>query len=152
MRLVPPRLWLLAFVGFFLMIGAWSLAAPYDGSPDEVDHVIRAVGVVSGEVAPEPTEAKRGSGAFQTVPTGLVRTNCWAFDPTKTAACVVPPDADSTPVSVPTGAGRYHPAYYAIIGWPLKRWPGWSGVLVARLLSAAISAAFLASAFVSIMR
>lgn len=153
MRLSPPRLWLLAFAGFFLMMGAWAVAAPYDGSPDEHDHVFRAVGVVSGEVAPPPEAAVRGSGAFQTVPNGLIRgAGCWAFNPAQNASCAVPPDADSTPVIVGSGAGRYHPAYYAIVGWPLKWWPGWPGVLLARLLSAAMSAAFLAAAFVGIIR
>ncbi|MHC8503382.1 DUF2142 domain-containing protein [Pseudonocardia artemisiae] len=134
------------------MIASWSLAAPYDGSPDEFDHVVRAVGVVSGEVAPPEADAKRGTGAFQTVPAGLVRANCWAFDPMKSAACAEPPSADATPVVAPSGAGRYYPAYYAVVGLPLKWWPGWSGLLIARLLSGALSAALLAGALVSIVR
>jgi hypothetical protein len=134
------------------MIAAWSLAAPYDGTPDEIDHIVRAVGVVSGDLAPSPAAAKRGSGAFQTVPAGLVRPNCWAFDPTRSAACAVPPSSDSNPVSAPTGAGRYHPAYYAIVGWPLVWWPGWPGVLMARLVSGAMAAALLAGALASITR
>jgi hypothetical protein len=38
----PLRLWFLAFVGFGLTIGAWALAAPYDGSGDESWHTLRA--------------------------------------------------------------------------------------------------------------
>jgi len=143
---------LLGFTAFLLMIGAWSLAAPYDGSPDELDHIVRAVGIVSGDVTPEPAAAKHGSGAFQTVPSGLVRANCWAFQPTRSAACAVPPGADRTPVVAATGAGRYYPAYYAIVGWPLHWWPGWSGVFVARLLSGALAAALLAGALAAIAR
>lgn len=146
------RIGCLAFIGFFLMIAGWSLAAPYDGSPDEIDHIVRAVGVVSGEVAPPPADAKRGTGAFQTVPRGLLRTNCWAFDPTRSAACAIAPDSDRTPVSAPSGAGRYFPPYYAVVGWPLSWWPGWLGVLSARLVSGAMAAAFLAGAVAVIAR
>lgn len=152
MRFSPPKLWLIAFTGFALMIGGWSLAAPYDGSPDEIDHVVRAVGVVSGDVTPPAAAAKHGTGAFQTVPAGLVRTNCWAFDPAKSAACAVPPSADSAPTVAPTGAGRYHPAYYAVVGWPLKWWPGWTGLLLARMVSGLLAAAFLAGAFTALAR
>jgi hypothetical protein len=146
------RLGLLAFVGFFLMIAAWSFAAPYDGTPDEQAHIVRAAGVDSGQVAPAPAAAVRGSGAFQTVPRGLVRTNCWAFHQDKSAACATPPSADRTLVTAPTGAGRYNPAFYALVGWPLRLWPGWPGVLLARLICAAASAALLAAAFVGALR
>src|SRR5436190_21025572 len=69
----PYRLWIVAFVGFFLTIGAWALAAPYDASADEHDHVYRAAAIWGGDVAPQPAAAVRGSGAFVTVPGGLVR-------------------------------------------------------------------------------
>jgi hypothetical protein len=144
-------MWVLAFLGFLLMIGAWSVAAPYDGTPDEREHIVRAAGVAAGQVAPKPAAAKKGSGAFQTVPRGLIREQCWQFKPAKPASCAVPPGSDSTPVRAGTGAGRYHPVYYALVGWPLQLWPGWSGVLLARLIGAAISAALLASAFIVIM-
>jgi hypothetical protein len=113
---------------------------------------VRAVGVVSGEIAPPEADAKRGTGAFQTVPRGLVRANCWAFDATKSAACAEPPSADPTPVSAPTGAGRYFPPYYAVVGWPLAWWPGYSGLFVARLIGGALSAALLAGAVVAVVR
>jgi hypothetical protein len=151
-RLGSIRLWCVAFLGFLLMIGGWSLAAPYDGSPDEIDHVVRAVGVVSGELTPPAADAKRGTGAFQTVPSGLVRQNCWAFDPSRSASCAEPPNSDRTPVVAPSGAGRYFPAYYALVGWPLAWWPGWGGLLAARLIGAALSAAFLAGSVVTIVR
>ncbi|WP_074309719.1 DUF2142 domain-containing protein [Micromonospora cremea] len=149
-RAVPGlrRVWILAFVGFLLIFGAWSAAAPYDGTPDEREHVVRAAGVAAGQIAPPPAAAKKGSGAFQRVPAGLVRAQCWQFKPQRSAACAVPPGSDDTLVRTGTGAGRYHPVYYAVVGWPLTIWPGWSGVLLARLISAAISAALLAGAFV----
>lgn len=146
------RLGLLAFAGFFLMIAAWSLAAPYDGTPDEQAHVIRAAGVAEGQVAPPPAVAIRQSGAFQEVPQGLVRTNCWAFHEDTPASCATPPGSDRTLVKAATGAGRYNPIFYAAVGWPLRLWPGWPGLIIARLLGAAGSAALLAGAFVSALR
>ncbi|MBT8224868.1 MAG: DUF2142 domain-containing protein [Dactylosporangium sp.] len=147
------RSWALAFVAFFLAIGAWSIAAPYNAIPDEQDHIIRAAGVVSGQIAPDPTDAVRGSGAFQTVPAGLIRDDgCWMFDSTVSAACAPGAGSDRTLVEVGSGAGRYHPAYYAIVGLPLRLLPGWPGVILARLISAALTAALLAGALVTILR
>src|SRR5436190_6470456 len=41
------RSWLVAFLAFFLVFGAWGVAAPFDGPADEVQHSIRAAGVGS---------------------------------------------------------------------------------------------------------
>jgi predicted membrane protein DUF2142 len=144
--------WLLAFIAFFLAAGAWSVAAPYDGTPDEEDHVLRAAGVAAGQVAPPPVNAVRGGGAFQTVPRSLVRPNCFYFKSEVSAACAAPPGGDATPVRVASAAGRYHPLYYALVGWPLRLWPDWTGILLARLVSAALSAALLATALVDAAR
>jgi hypothetical protein len=148
------RPWTLVFLALFLMFGAWSLAAPYDGTPDEMEHLLRAAGVAAGELTPPPAETATGAGAVavQTVPDGLVRQNCWRFKRERSAACARPPSADRTPVKAVTAAGRYHPAYYALVGWPLRLWPGWSGVLVARLISAAVSAALVACALLVTVR
>ncbi len=47
--------WLFAFLGFFLVLGAWSVAAPYSGTPDEQDHILRAYGVATGQVVLDPS-------------------------------------------------------------------------------------------------
>jgi len=126
------RLWAGAFAGFFLIFGAWAFAAPYDGPPDEVQHVIRAAGVVSGQVAPEPAildnwdgRGSRGVGAYQRVPEGLHSpATCWGFNPDKPANCQTP--IHGGPVAeVPTSAGRYNPTYYALVGLPVRLWPCW---------------------------
>jgi hypothetical protein len=151
----PRRLgWLLAFLGFFLIIGAWATAAPYDGTPDEQHHIIRAAGVASGQVMAAPEEhAVRDGGAYQDVPASLIRRpNCFAFHPDQSATCSVEPGGDRTVTHVGTAAGRYHPGYYAIVGWPLALWPDWTGILLARLISAALCAALLANALTDAMR
>jgi hypothetical protein len=156
---IPPHrrglaLWAVAFVGYFLAIAGWALAAPYNASSDEHEHVYRAAGVAVGEFAPTPSAAVRGGGATQTVPRGLVRHEdfCWQFNPVASAACATPPSGDSTPVRVGSGAGRYFPVYYAAVGLPLAHLPGWGGLYLARLIGGAAGAALLAGAVVAIVR
>ncbi|WP_412539844.1 DUF2142 domain-containing protein [Longispora sp. K20-0274] len=151
------RPWLLAFLGFFLLFGAWSFAAPFDGPADEVQHVIRAVGVVSGQVAPAPATVKDGlgndgMGAYQEVPRGLLNpAKCWGFNPGKSVACAKP--LSGGPIErVPTSAGRYNPAYYAVVGLPLRISPNWTGLVLSRLISSVLSALLLASAFTTLLR
>lgn len=147
------RWWLGGFAVLFLLFAAWSLAAPYDGTPDEYAHVVRAAGVAGGQIAPRPVAAVQGAGAFQVVPAGLVRkTECWKLHPKVPASCARPPGSDRTPRRVATPAGRYQPGYYALVGLPLRLWPGMPGLLLARLISAAASAALLAAALQAILR
>ncbi|BFV58771.1 hypothetical protein KCMC57_up38750 [Kitasatospora sp. CMC57] len=140
------RSWWTAFIGFFLLCAGWALAGPYDASPDEAQHIVRAAGVARGEFAPKPEAADMGTGAFQNIPKSLVRQNCWYFEPSKSAACAEAPGGDQQVERVATRAGRYNPVYYAVVGWPLNPWPNWVGVTLARLINAALVAALLASA------
>ena len=140
---LPP--WLLAFAGFFLLGGAWAIAAPYEGTPDEADHTYRAVGIAyGGWIAKD--------GIWQTVPRSLLSPRCWAGKPTQPANCSPEPGGDASTRRTATAAGRYNPAYYAVIGWPLRLWPSWTGILLARLLSVALVAALLGGALHSALR
>ncbi|WP_432973380.1 DUF2142 domain-containing protein [Dactylosporangium sp. CA-233914] len=154
------RSWLVAFVAFFLVFGAWCFAAPFDGPADEVQHSIRAAGVASfdpGQIFARPAVVpdafgKPGMGAYQRVPVGMdAHAVCFGFKPHVSAACAT--GLSGGPVGeVSTSAGRYNPLYYFAVGVPLRLWPNWGGLLVARLISSAICAALLASAFVSLLR
>ncbi|WP_326560830.1 DUF2142 domain-containing protein [Micromonospora sp. NBC_01796] len=150
-----PRLWSLAFAGFFLVITGWSLASPYNGNADEIAHIYRAYGVVSGDVFLKPEAASLGTGAFHKVPASLVKAAdiCWQMRPEVSAACAKAPDGrDLTPVEVGNPAGRYNPVYYAAVGLPLKIWPDMRGVMGVRLLTGLVAAALLAFAVVCIVR
>lgn len=141
------RIWVVGFIGFFLVNAAWALAAPYDGVMDEMEHVFRAAAVVRGELMPPLSSDDYGTGAVVMVPASLVRVNCWAGRAgARPATCASEPGGDRRLVSTVSRTGRYHPAYYALVGWPLRWWPNWPGVMLARLLSAALVAAFLAAA------
>ncbi|MEU6036221.1 DUF2142 domain-containing protein [Actinomadura sp. NPDC047616] len=159
----PSRLIaILAFVGFFAVGGGWAIAMPWDGGPDEQAHITRAAGVVGGDVAapPEyltvPGFSRPLPGTHQTVPSGVLRKSpaCFAFKPEQPASCLDETASAPRPHAPADGfsaTGRYHPTYHAVVGWPLRLWPDDTGLLLARLLSAALSAAFLAAATYSVL-
>ena len=135
---------MLPFAGFFLLFAAWAIATPYDGTPDEMRHIQHAYGVASGDIAPAPAKEGKFPGAYHEVPKSLIRSNCFAHHPDQDASCAQPPGGDETPVKTLTPAGRYNPAYYLAVGWPLLLSPDMAGVLLARLVSAALVAALFA--------
>ncbi|MEV4631131.1 DUF2142 domain-containing protein [Micromonospora sp. NPDC049523] len=135
---------MLPFAGFFLLFAAWAVATPYDGTPDEMRHIQHAYGVASGDIAPAPAKEGKFPGAYHEVPKSLIRSNCFAHHPDQDASCVRGPGGDDTLVRVLTPAGRYNPAYYLTVGWPLVLSPNMAGVLLARLVSAALVAALFA--------
>ena len=110
-----------AFLGFLLLGVGWSLAMPYDGPADEMQHVTRAYSLVSGEVVV-------GGDALVTVPGSLAPAGltgeqpCMRWHLETTAACATSPDAhtadSSTLVRTPSGAANYNPLYYALVGLP----------------------------------
>jgi hypothetical protein len=154
------RSWLVTFLAFFLVFGAWGVAAPFDGPADEVQHSIRAAGVGSfdlGQIFAEPRTVpdafgRPGMGAVQRVPVGLdAHAVCWGFDPTKSAACEK--GLSGGPMAqVSTSAGRYNPLFYLVVGPPLRWLPNWGGLVVARLLNGALCAAMCAAAFLALRR
>jgi Predicted membrane protein (DUF2142) len=141
------RLWLLAFAGFCLLHAGWSFATPLNGPPDELQHVIRAAGVVHGELLPGP-----GHPRTQEVPASLDRGWCFPTQVTVPASCEREPGGDQTMRPVHTTAALYNPVYYAVTSWPLRFWPTWSGIMLSRLINGALMAALLACAVVAASR
>ena len=144
------RVWWAALVVFFLLPAAWAMITPYDGAYDEHDHVIRAAGIVRGEIFAPPTNDGQ-NGRYQSVPASLVPPN---FDCLRTgiepATCLGTPTKSRERNEVHTRAGHYNPFYYAIVGWPLLPFPDMTGVYLARLLSSLLCAVLYASALVTI--
>ncbi len=126
------------FAAYFLLFGAWALAMPYNGPPDEMAHIWHGYAAASGHLLPE---IDPGHGALELVPQSLPGDACFFGHPWLTAACSPPPGGDQTLVSVSNAAGRYNPLYYIAVGWPLVISPDMTGVLAARLVSAALCAA-----------
>ena len=137
--------WLAAFLGLFLIGAAWSLALPYDGPPDELQHVLRAYGAVDGQFVSHDGE--------QYVPQSLSPPGigCFRWHADQPADCAA--RAGSVPGSehdfalTKTNASSYSPAYYVLCGWPIYLWPDFKGIIVARLLTAVFMSAVFASAF-----
>lgn len=150
MRGRAVRVGLLALVAFFLMGAAWAIALPSNGTYDENQHIVRAYAVVDGQLLPSgkgvdaaglPAEAFRA-------PRSLLPENSactWQPRPPQPAACQRKV-TDSTRTDMPTQAARYSPVYYALVGLPLRVSPDFTGVVVARLISALLLAMLLASA------
>lgn len=146
------RTWVVAFLGFFLLGAGWALGTPYDGSPDEGDHILRAYGVATGQVLLEPANAALGGGAFVDAPRSLVVDRCWQFKLFQDVSCSGSPGEDQTVESVPTSVGRNSPVYYAFVGVPIAISPDWTGVLLGRLIAVLLSGLLLATALADAMR
>ncbi|WP_035800832.1 DUF2142 domain-containing protein [Kitasatospora mediocidica] len=150
----------MSFLLFFTLAGAWSLATPIAGSPDEPSHIVRAAAVVRGQInGPEVME--RQSVGF--IPTEFANSQfqlpawyreldgvhkCYQ-DQWNPASCAPKISSNPTIEPVTTAAGRYNPFYYLFVGWPSLIVLGPKTIYLMRLASAAFTAALLASAFVT---
>jgi hypothetical protein len=147
---VPSR-WRWTGVGLLLLAltACWSVATPLMSSPDEPSHVVRAAGVVRGQVSLELQEPQ-GGGATPglagrvSLPSDYAASvalpNCFAFQPTQSAACQQDlPAEDGATVEVDTFAGQYPPLYYALVGWPSLLLPAEAGITAMRLASALLT-------------
>ncbi|MEV6526053.1 DUF2142 domain-containing protein [Longispora sp. NPDC051575] len=138
------RVWLLAFLGYLLLGAGWALGVPVNGTYDEVQHIPRAYGVVTGQVYAQ--------GYYFDGPASLLPGELTCFDKDKLAAgCQTPAPAAGTAegdrtVRWPSAAARYSPLYYAAVGVPLAVSPDLGGIIGARVLSAALCALLLAAA------
>lgn len=144
-------------VGFLLLFGvcaAWSYATPIFAAPDEPTHIVRAASVAHGQLI-----GKRISGTANTtvkIPAtiaGAVSARvCYAFQPNVTAACMRPFHTRSGTVGWSTYVGRYPPLYYFLVGLPSTLVHTPAVFYLMRLVSGALSALFLAIAFVAAAR
>lgn len=119
----------------FLQI-AWVFAVPPFRGSDEFDHVYKAAAVARGDWVPSPTAATRGTGAWLDVPADLVEAanaQCEDLPYTKPVDCVGTTDGATTRVA--SGAGRYHPLYYALVGTPALPFDGYAALYVMRLVT-----------------
>jgi hypothetical protein len=145
--------------------GAWALASPPTGVPDERDHAINAAAVARGELVGDAlTPAEKAAlapgrgrkSAYRSVAVPevyrTVNTDCFAFAENATANCLHFDGPDRI-VPVLTPVTWYPPAFYAFVGVIARPFdPGRDALYVMRLASAALMAALLASAVASLRR
>lgn len=146
-RPARPRAWLLFLASwaiFTALAALWSLATPIGASPDEPAHLVKAAAVVRGQILTPENEF----GSVVEVPryvAGAHARTCTAFNDLITADCAKPLDGDPAElVESTTTAGRYNPLYYALVGWPSLVFGTDAGVYAMRIVSGALTSAFLA--------
>src|SRR3954468_1432440 len=144
---------LLAVAGALLVCLAWALSTPVFAYPDEGAHVTRAAAVVDGQVvAPETPLSKEGwpiIRAPNSLAQSIYRARClWSGygHPNVPASCAKPLPPYRRMTEVKNAAGRYEPAYYGVVGWPLRWAPTSNGVYAARVVNAVVCVFLLAVA------
>ena len=155
MTLSPRRTWWLAFAGFAAMMALWALSMPLFSSPDEPSHVVKAAAVVRGQFLGHDQPGKKGATeTFVRVPGDLVGATppCYAGHRSASAACQSTRRQSSATVRAGTLAGHYPPLYYLLVGVGSLLAHGHAALYLMRLISVALSAAFLASAWQSMRR
>lgn len=149
--------WLGVFALFFLLLAAWSLATAPITAPDEAAHVFRAYSIWHGEVV----NATRGSQGLGSPATDVTVSRALAeLDEEVACATGVHPatrpcdsPAPSGPTTrAPSGAARYNPLYYALVGIPSVAVDGRALVYLMRLISIVLCSALCTTAFISACR
>ncbi len=128
---------------------AWILTLPPFRGLDEFDHAYRAAAVAHGEWLPDPVSAANGRGELVTVPRTLVEAAgpvCNSYDYTGPENCAPVTDAGDGMVTVASGAARYNPAFYWVMGTAARPFEGSEALYVMRLTAALLCAAFIALA------
>lgn len=119
-----PRLTVIC--AWTLLIGAWAIGNPPFAAPDERDHYVRALGVMSGDILGEPAPEAAGGKtprqlAWTRQATRSVRVkkelvppeNCYVLDPTASAECLLGATAiEASRLTTPVGT--YQPLPYLL--------------------------------------
>jgi hypothetical protein len=137
--------------GLLLLQLVWIFAVPPFRGSDEFDHAYRAAAVARGEWAASPEAATRGTGAWLHVPDDVVdaaQPQCSDLKYTGPEDCVGS-RVDADTVRVASGAGRYHPFFYALVGAPALPFDGTASLYVMRAMGALLTCGFFLLALVA---
>lgn len=126
----------LLFFAFSAMIAiSWSLANPIFASPDEGQHMIRAEGMVRGQLA--------SPYRVPSLPVGSE--NCFAFHTEISADCMEL-NWSTDLRSISTANDNYPPTFFAVAGLPTRIVKGETGAYAMRILCALLCSTFVALA------
>jgi hypothetical protein len=145
--------WRWVGLGLLLLQLGWVAALPPFGAMDEWDHAYRASAVAHGQWVAPPSDATRGTGAFVSVPTDIVRAaqdECERLRYGGADECIGTTEGDLTEVA--SGAGRYPPLFYALVGWPSLFLDGAGALYGMRLVGLLLCGALLLASFRSLAR
>ncbi|MEZ5342987.1 MAG: DUF2142 domain-containing protein [Acidimicrobiales bacterium] len=138
-----------SFSVFFVVISLWSGSVPMFGSPDETAHMVRAAGLVRGQV-----DGVKGADDLirYDVPAILLPAPpCFAFKPDVTADCLSLA-ADDGNTMVATTASTYPPAFHLVTGLPTLVTDGLTSLYLMRLMNALVCAGLLAWSLVNCLQ
>ncbi|WP_203917884.1 DUF2142 domain-containing protein [Rugosimonospora africana] len=140
------------------MGAAWAVALPANGTYDEKDHITRAYAVATGQLIPHHTIVNRRGDVVpgflapaSLLPSAATVDCTWSPRPPKPASCQRWTDS-RTRIVTQSAAARYSPVYYLPAGLPLVLVPDLTGIVLARLVSVALSALLLACAVGAALR
>jgi hypothetical protein len=140
-------------LGLLALQLGWILTLPPFRGIDEFDHTYRADAVAHGDWIARPEAATRGTGAILSVSPEIVqaaRPECQRLPYTGPEDCVGEPEGER--VAIASGAGRYPPLYYALVGYPGSILDGTAALYLMRGVSAMLCTALLTWALLSLTR
>jgi predicted membrane protein DUF2142 len=138
-----PALFVLG--ALFIQI-AWTLSLPAFTGADEFDHAYRAAAVAGGEWRTDLSAPSGTHGDLVSVPESLppaAAPICNWMPYTTRYNCAAVDDLGDGMVTVASGAARYNPAFYWVIGTVAKGTDGVPSLYVMRLASALLCALML---------
>lgn len=149
------RLFLRTFALLALLTTLWSIATPLMAYPDEPSHTIKAAAVARGQFTVQEGQSY-GHGVHVQVPSyiaNLSAQTCTAFRRDVNASCApaIPMNDNYLTIGV-TSAGLYNPMYYWLVGLPSLVFSGAPAVFGMRIVSAFLSAVFLAAGLTALTR
>jgi hypothetical protein len=132
------------------------MSTPLFQSPDEIQHVYRAASAARGELLIRTHGPAAPNSDLVSVPHQIAdlgrQAACFAFHPSVPASCAEDAAARPALVRVGTGAARYNPVYYALVGAPTLLNTGRPGLYGMRLAADLICAALLAAAMLGALQ
>lgn len=140
----PARVASLLTVAAFLLQVSWALAVPPFRGIDEFDHAYRAAAVAHGDYIPTSAPVD-GRGAYVSVPRDIVEAAtavCEGYQYTGPANCRPGRVIDGDLVQVASGAARYNPVFYWLIGQPAQFFEGTANVYALRAFASLLCLLF----------
>lgn len=140
MDTAPPeplaqKSFLFAFLIFFSVTVLWVGAVPMYGTPDEPAHMVRAAGIVRGQV--DGVRGEDNKVRYEVPSIFVSEPGCYAFKNTQTADCLNIP-ADEGDAQVVSTADSYPPLFHLIIGSPTLLTGGLKSLYLMRLANALV--------------
>ncbi len=153
MRSAPRACVVLVFLGTLLLQAAWVLAVPPYRGMDEFDHAYRAESVAAGHWVAQPASGRDdervGRGDLVRVRADTARAGyqvCHTYAYITEADCRPARSFEDGTVLVASGAARYDPVYYWLVGTAARGLDPVPGLYVMRLLNAGVCALLVALA------